>query len=308
MGSLPITTKNLFFTTTPHVPWFSSSNRRTTTTKTVYLNKRKNNKVVFASSSSSNNEQDKNTPQFDNEDLMELKLGRYLGEDPKLTLAKKGKVVEIEELPFDVERPWAKKNSPPKEQGLQFKPDDDDNVAMGIKKPNQTESKGGNVRKSNVPNVILRKPSLYNEDEDEVEDMSSRLRIKPNLSLKRQSGQVKDKFSDMTLLRKPGSSIAKNVDSQLKTPKEEPSYEVSNLTLLEQPHRPSSNKKLEKFAKPSEKLAKPIDEVSKMTLLEQPHRPSSDKKLEKFEEPSDEVSNLTLSEQPHRPSCNKELE
>jgi hypothetical protein len=90
MGSLPITTKTLFFTTT-HLPLFSSSNRRTTstTTRTVYLNKRKNNKVVFASSSSSqHNQQDKNTPQFDNDDIMELKLGRYLGEDPKLTLAK----------------------------------------------------------------------------------------------------------------------------------------------------------------------------------------------------------------------------
>jgi hypothetical protein len=88
MGSFPITTKTLFFTTTTHLPWFSSSNRRTT--RTVYLNKRKNNKVVFASSSSSSqhNEQDKNTPQFDNDDIMELKLGRYLGEDPKLTLAK----------------------------------------------------------------------------------------------------------------------------------------------------------------------------------------------------------------------------
>jgi hypothetical protein len=87
MGSFPITTKTLFFTTTTHLPWFSSSNRRTT--RTVYLNKRKNNKVVFASSSSSqHNQQDKNTPQFDNDDIMELKLGRYLGEDPKLTLAK----------------------------------------------------------------------------------------------------------------------------------------------------------------------------------------------------------------------------
>jgi hypothetical protein len=88
MGSFPITTKTLFFTTTTHLPWFSSSNRRTT--RTVYLNKRKNNKLVFASSSSSSqhNEQDKNTPQFDNDDIMELKLGRYLGEDPKLTLAK----------------------------------------------------------------------------------------------------------------------------------------------------------------------------------------------------------------------------
>ncbi|KAK2385074.1 30S ribosomal protein S1 protein [Trifolium repens] len=331
MGSFPITTKTLFFTTTTHLPWFSSSNR-TTSTRTVYLNKRKNNKVVFASSSSSHNkEQDKNTPQLDNDDIMELKLGRYLGEDPKLTLAKimgrkanpdvsyldieksfynkkKGKVVEIEELPFQVERPWSKKNSPPQGQGLQFKSDD---VAMEIKKPNQTQRKGVNVRKSSVPNVILRKPSSLNneEDKDEVEDVSSRLRIKPNFSLKMQSGQVKDKFSDMTLLRKPGSSIAKNVDSELKTRKEEPSYEVSNLTLLEQPHRPSCNKELEKSAKQEvEKFAKPSDEVSNLTLLEQPRRPSSNKELEKFADPSDEVAKVTLLEQLHRPSGGKEEE
>ncbi|WJX47963.1 hypothetical protein P8452_34594 [Trifolium repens] len=336
MGSFPITTKTLFFTTTTHLPWFSSSNRRTT--RTVYLNKRKNNKVVFASSSSSSqhNEQDKNTPQFDNDDIMELKLGRYLGEDPKLTLAKimgrkanpdvsyldieksfynkkKGKVVEIEELPFEVERPWAKKNSPPQGQGLQFKSDDDDDndVAMEIKKPNQIQSKGRNVRKSSVPNVILRKPSSLNnkEDKDEVEDVSSRLRIKPNFSLKMQSGQVKDKFSDMALLRKPGSSIAKNIDSQLKMRKEEPSYVVSNLTLLEQPHRPSCNKELEKSTKQElEKFAKASDEVSNLTLLEQPHRPSSNKELEKFAEPSDEVAKATLLEQPDRPSSKKEEE
>lgn len=323
MGSLPLTSKTSFLTTTAQFPFFSSSNnRRRKTTRTVFLNQRKNYKV-FASSS---RDEDKNTPQLDNYDLMELKFGRLLGEDPKLTLAKvlgrkanpdasyldieksfykrkKGKVVEIEELPFEVERPWAKK-LPPKPQGLKSKSDDsDNNVEMEIKKPNEALRKPGNVRKSNVPNVILRKPSLYNEDKDEDEDvdMSSRLRMKPNLSLKMQSGQVKEKFSDMTLLRKPGSVIGKNVESELKTRKEEPSYEVSNLTLLEQPHRPGCNKEVEKSAKPS-------DEVSKLTLLEQPHRPSCNKELEKFAEPSDEVEKLTLLEQPHRPSSNKELE
>jgi hypothetical protein len=232
----------------------------------------------------------------------------YLDIEKSFYNKKKGKVVEIEELPFQVERPWSKKNSPPQGQGLQFKSDD---VAMEIKKPNQTQRKGVNVRKSSVPNVILRKPSSLNneEDKDEVEDVSSRLRIKPNFSLKMQSGQVKDKFSDMTLLRKPGSSIAKNVDSELKTRKEEPSYEVSNLTLLEQPHRPSCNKELEKSAKQElEKFVKPSDEVSNLTLLEQPHRPSSNKELEKFADPSDEVPKVTLLEQPHRPIDKKEEE
>ena len=228
----------------------------------------------------------------------------YLDIEKAFNKRKKGKAVEIKELPFEVERPWAKK-LPPKPQGLKSKSDDgvDNNVAMEIKKPNEPLRKPGNVRKSNVPNVILRKPSLYNEDKDEDEDvdMSSRLKMKPNLSLKMQSGQVKEKFSDMTLLRKPGSVIGKNVDSELKTRKEEPSYEVSNLTLLEQPHRPGCNKEVEKSVKPR-------DQVSNLTLLEQPHRPSCNKEVEKFAESSDEVEKLTLLEQPHRPSSNKELE
>lgn len=89
MGSLPLTSKSSFFITTTQFPFFSSSSntrRRTTTTTTttVFLNQRKNYKV-FASSS---RDEDKNTPQLDHYDLMELKFGRLLGEDPKLTLAK----------------------------------------------------------------------------------------------------------------------------------------------------------------------------------------------------------------------------
>jgi len=79
MGSLPLTSQTSFLTTTPQFPFFSSRK-----TRTVFLNQRKNYKV-FASSS---REQDNNTPQLDSYDLMELKFGRLLGEDPKLTLAK----------------------------------------------------------------------------------------------------------------------------------------------------------------------------------------------------------------------------
>jgi len=83
MGSLPLTSKTSFLTTTAQFPFFSSSSRTRKTT-TVFLKQRKNYKV-FASSS---REEDKNTPQLDSYDLMELKFGRLLGEDPKLTLAK----------------------------------------------------------------------------------------------------------------------------------------------------------------------------------------------------------------------------
>ncbi|XP_058731981.1 uncharacterized protein LOC131603610 [Vicia villosa] len=322
MESLPLTSQTSFLTTTTLLPRFPSSNKTTTTTtrtRTLYLNQRKFNKV-FASSSHSHEEQKK--PKLDDEDLMDLEFGRLLGEDPKLTLAKimgrkanpdasyldieksfykrkKGKAVEIEELPFEVEIPWAK-NSPPESRP---EPNDGDkNVAMEIKKPSSTPSKPGSVRKSSVPKAILRKPSLFKKDEDdEEEDVSSRLMLKPNLSLEMMGGQVKEKFSDMTLLRKPGASIGGNRDGGLKMRKKEAGYEVAKLSLLEQPHRPSSNKDLKKFVEPR-------DEVANLTLLKQPHRPSSNKELDKFVEPKDGVANLSLLEQPHRPSSNKELE
>lgn len=219
----------------------------------------------------------------------------------------KGKVVEIEELPFEVsmerkssgklDDPGLARPVPPAKglqfktddnkvaleikkpqrieresnsnlglvrpvpaKGLQFKPDDN-KVAMEIKKPDRTGSEAGNVRKSSVPNVILRKPTVYKDDEDE--DRNSRLRMRPNLSLKMRSGQVNERFSDMTLLRKPEQPIAENADtiqepssnlddrgnndSELKMRKEEPCDEVSNWTLLEQPHRPSGKKEEEQF-------------------------------------------------------------
>ncbi|KAJ1406032.1 S1 domain [Sesbania bispinosa] len=277
MGSLPLTSKP-FFTTRTHLPLFSSDRR--TPPRTVYLNQRTK---VFASRSKEEEE-----PQFDSYDLMELKFGRLLGEDPKLTLAKimgrkanpdasyldieksfyknKGKVVEIEEVPFEGSKPRKSSGKldalglvrPVPAKGPKFKADDN-KVALEIKKPSQRESKEGNVRKSNVPNVILRKPTVYQGDDDEA--MSSTLRMRPNLSLKMQSGQVKEKFSDMTLLRKPGPPISNNTDMiqepsshldgdddiGLKMWKEEPSDEIGNLTLLEQPHRPSGEKEEEQF-------------------------------------------------------------
>ncbi|KAJ1411834.1 S1 domain [Sesbania bispinosa] len=278
MGSLPLTSKP-FFTTRTHLPLFSSD-RRTPPPRTVYLNQRTK---VFASRSREEEE-----PQFDSYDLMELKFGRLLGEDPKLTLAKimgrkanpdasyldieksfyknKGKVVEIEEVPFEGSKPRKSSGKldalglvrPVPAKGPKFKADDN-KVALEIKKPSQRESKEGNVRKSNVPNVILRKPTVYQGDDDG--GMSSTLRMRPNLSLKMQSGQVKEKFSDMTLLRKPGPPISNNTDTiqepfshldgdgdiELKMWTEEPSDEIGNLTLLEQPHRPSGEKEEEQF-------------------------------------------------------------
>ena len=192
----------------------------------------------------------------------------------------KGKLVKVEELPFDVgkegksssslddlglKRPvpieGTKSNSDVKKVELEVKKpvpikgtkfnSDDKKVALEVKKPSQSARKAANNNKSSVPNVILRKPTVYKEDDDG--DVPSRLRIKPNLSLKMGNGQVKEKFSDMTLLRKPEPSIAKDADKKkelskqedarqtydidLKVQLEEPDDKLGNLTLLRQPER-----------------------------------------------------------------------
>ncbi|KAK7251285.1 hypothetical protein RIF29_34340 [Crotalaria pallida] len=281
MGSLPLTSKSFFFLT--HFPSFSSSHRRRTT---LYLNNNQRPNRAFKVFASSQSQEDEKPPKpkLNSYDLMELKFGRLLGEDPKLTLAKimgrkanpdasyldieksyrkkKGKIVEVEEVPFDVS--MGRKSSskldglslarPVPVKGAQFK-SDDNQVALEIKKPSLPESKAGNAKKTNVPNVILRKPTVYKGDD---EDVLSRLRMRPNLSLNMRDGEVNDRFSDMTLLRKPEPSVIKDTDTkqepathlegqrtndnELEMTKVEPSDEIGNFTLLEQPRKPGSEK------------------------------------------------------------------
>ncbi|XP_028796284.1 uncharacterized protein LOC114751781 isoform X1 [Neltuma alba] len=244
---------------------FSFSSERRSAIRIFYSNKRSNTFTVRASRDEA--------PKLDRFDQMELKFGRLIGEDPKLTLAKimgrkanpeasyldieksfyknKGKLVEVEEVPFEGSK---RKSSgslddlglvrPVPVKGTNFK-SEDNKTSSEIKKPSKPASKAVNVTKSSVPNVILRKPTVYKEDGNE--DTSSKLRIKPNLSLKMRNGQSKDKFSNMTLLRKPEPSIAKENDlkqepsalmnaqmtndNDLNMRKEEP----DNRTLLKKP-------------------------------------------------------------------------
>ncbi|CAL1375381.1 unnamed protein product [Linum trigynum] len=196
-----------------------------------------------------------NEPQLDEWDEMELKFGRYLAEDPKLTIAKmmarkvnpdasflevekefhrnKGKLVEIEELPFDIasER---KKNStssssldglsltrPVLKQGMRFQEEVSKPARLPqMKKPIRTVVKdaaaGSNVKQHRVPDVILRKPCIFGaEDGGEDKDLKSRVRmIQPNLMLKMRGTQRRERFSDMTLLRKPEAmSVEKKQES-----------------------------------------------------------------------------------------------
>ncbi|KAK4435298.1 hypothetical protein Salat_0693200 [Sesamum alatum] len=180
--------------------------------------------LVFAS---------KDDSKLDEWDKMELKFGRMLGEDPKITLAKimgrklnpdmsyleieklldkkKGKALdeEIKEVPFDLSdekkstqsiqgldlvRPVPKKGT---NFGTTNKP-----VESNAKNSKQTIQKATKESKSSVPNVILRKPSSYYEN-DGGDGKSSRFSMKPNLSLKMGKNPQQERFSDITLLKKP---------------------------------------------------------------------------------------------------------
>ncbi|XP_057463614.1 uncharacterized protein LOC130753502 [Actinidia eriantha] len=224
---------------------------------------------------------------LDQWDLLELKFGQLIGEDPKLTVAKirgrklnpdasyleieklfyekGGKSREIEEVPFDVSDEGKSSNSmnglnlvrPVPKKGIKFdvdarpletvvkkpglpvrKPIDSNRgslpnvnfrkpaafsendiglqnslelrvkpklslkVETGVKKPSQPVRKPVDSNKSSLPNVILRKPTTFSEDDMELPN-SSKLKIKPNLSLKIGNKNMNDKFSDITLLKKP---------------------------------------------------------------------------------------------------------
>ena len=122
----------------------------------------------------------------------------------------KGKAVEIKEVPFDV----SMKKKPPNvldglnlvrpvpKEGFKFQ-EEDKPESPKIKKSDQPVGKAMNNAKRGVPNVILRKPSLYVEDDVEDRPSRNRVNILPNLTLKMGNDQNKEKFSDMTLLRKP---------------------------------------------------------------------------------------------------------
>ncbi|VVA30056.1 PREDICTED: 30S ribosomal [Prunus dulcis] len=273
-----------FFPTSTRIPLLSSRTSRRLKTQ---IFPPKNTKFIVFSS--------KEEPRLDPLDQMEMKFGRLIGEDPKLTLAKilgrkanpeatymeieksfyknKGKLIEIKEVPFDgsKEVPTTQEKKVPfdgprkvqsstsldglnlvrpvPKKGVKFEVDYKPRVSE-IKNLRRPVAKPVERTKSSVPNVILRKPTSYYEDDDE--DMSSRLRIKPNLSVKMRNEQPKEMFSDMTLLRKPqaasvdkssenkkeqSSDVDRNVigDAELEEWREEENDEVSGFTLLEKP-------------------------------------------------------------------------
>ncbi|KAM7531291.1 hypothetical protein LguiB_034701 [Lonicera macranthoides] len=212
-------------------------------------------------------------PNLNSWELMELKFGKLLGEDPQLTMAKvmgkrmnpdmsnleieklfykkKSKGVKIEEVPFDVPDKVRSSGSPnglnlvrpvPK-KGVKFETSGSKPKVLKVKRPGRPAATAEETR-SRVPDVILRKPSMFSEEDVETEN-SSKLRIKPNFSLKMSKEQAKERFSDLTLIRKP-KPVNLNLDK-----KEEPSdgtktkvsndieengSKINDVPLLEKPN------------------------------------------------------------------------
>ncbi|KAL4346300.1 hypothetical protein GQ457_17G021610 [Hibiscus cannabinus] len=227
---------------------------------------------------------EKEEPKLDKWDQMELKFGRLLGEDPKLTVAKimgrkanpeasyieiekafhknKGKIVEVEEVPFDVEKksPAASSSDglnlvrPVPKKGVKFETDTKPPVS-DMKRPSVSGGKAmDTAKRSTLPNVILRKPAVVNEDD--VEDRPSRFRMKSNLSLRMRNGKANEHFTDMTLLRKPepvtvDTSLDDSDNSVVPEKEEEVGDRVGDFTLLKRPEQVSVStdisEKLEQF-------------------------------------------------------------
>ncbi|KAG8374907.1 hypothetical protein BUALT_Bualt10G0044400 [Buddleja alternifolia] len=220
--------------------------------------------LVFAS---------KDDSKLDEWEQMELKFGRMIGEDPKITLTKimgrkinpdlsyleiekllhkkKGRAFyeDIEEVPLDLSdekkqtksvqglnlvRPVPKKGfkeipfdvsdenksiksvqglnlvRPVPKKGTKFEVTNkpvkgDDKISI------QPTIKATKESKSSVPDVILRKPGLFNEDDEK----SSKFGMKPNLSLKMGKEQQRERFTDFTLLKRPEPmTVSPDIDKQ----------------------------------------------------------------------------------------------
>nr|XP_011463838.1 PREDICTED: uncharacterized protein LOC101304100 [Fragaria vesca subsp. vesca] len=324
-------------TLTTHTPFFTNRTRFPSLSRApIPVFPPKNTNFIVYSS--------KDEPKLDPLDQMELKFGRMIGEDPKLTLAKilgrkanpeasymdieksfyknKGKIVEIKEVPFgvpknaevskpmeglglDMVRPVPKKVKsspldglnlarPVPKKGVKFEVDDKPRGSEVKKLSRPVAPKGVDGSKGSVPNVILRKPSLFSEDD--VEDTRSRLRIKPNLSLKMRIEQPKEKFSDMTLLRKPEPVIV-DEDSEKKQDESSSSVGrngVGDMTLLRKPEAESINGSIGKIQEQSSSVDMSVIGDAEMEMLS--------------EEVNNEVSGFTLLEKPKALSMEKNIE
>lgn len=136
----------------------------------------------------------------------------------KLLDKKKGRAFDegIEEVPFDLSDEKKSTESvqglnlvrPVPKKGIKFEATDKP-VEPNAKSYIQPIKKPSEETKSSVPDVILRKPRSFNEDDD-GNGKSTWFGMKPNLSLRMGKEPQKERFSDFTLLRKPEPMTAES--------------------------------------------------------------------------------------------------
>ncbi|XP_055819630.1 sister chromatid cohesion protein PDS5 homolog C [Solanum dulcamara] len=285
--------------------------------RTVFFSRKTKKVTVFAS------KDDRSSNKLDQWDQMELKFGRLIGEDPKLTLAKiisrktnpetsyleieesfdkkKGKTSgEIVEVPFDASKEKKSLNSsnglnlvrPVPKKGVTFEVDEKPLKSEGYKQ-SQPISRPEVSRKSSVPNVILRKPSLYSE-----EDESSKFKIKPNLTLKMGKELKPEKFSDVVLLKKPEPVRISSNDSEKNG---QSSDKSSDVTLLKRPEPMRINSdNSEKNGQSSDVLPVASDDTVDASLTEVYASTSESKNSLLLNKP--EPGNLNLKIDPNQES------
>lgn len=177
----------------------------------------------------------------------------------------KGKIPDIESIPLDWSKEEKKKKSssldgldlvkPVPRNGVKFETSE----TPVMKKPNPSLKKPLEAAqvaappKRTLPNVILRKPSSYYVNSDD--DDESKLRLKPNLTLKMRNERENERFSDMTLLRKPepvkvdaqeensGDKLLNDGKTMEEVEQEDGVY--SEYTLLEKPEVKSKPENVE---------------------------------------------------------------
>ncbi|CAN4075941.1 unnamed protein product [Withania somnifera] len=291
--------------------------------RTVFFTRKTKKVAVFAYK----DDDDRSSNKLDQWDQMELKFGRLIGEDPKLTLAKiisrktnpetsyleveesfgkkKGKASgEIVEVPFDASKEKEPLNSsnglnlvrPVPNKGVKFEVDDKTLKTVGDKQ-NQSISRPAGSRKSIVPNVLLRKPSLYSE-----EDESPKFKIKPNLMLKMGKELKNEMFSDVTLLKKPEPMMISSDNSEKNG---QSSDKSSDVTLLQKPEPMRiSSVDSEKNGIPSEVLPVASDGTVSASLKEVDASTSESKNSLLLNKP--EPNNLDLKIDPN-PESSEDL-
>ncbi|KVH90111.1 Nucleic acid-binding, OB-fold [Cynara cardunculus var. scolymus] len=230
----------------------------------------------------------KDEDKFDSWDQMELKFGKLIGEDPKLTHAKiigrkahpelsyleieklynrkgnKTVISDIEEVPFDVSDVRRKPNDsldglnltrPVPKKGVKFETSEKPVVpklerpnlplAKGLnnprqsvsnaelqklERPNQPLAEGLNKPRQSVPNAELRKPTTFKDD-----DGSGAMLPRPKLSFKVSNEQEKERFTDMTLVRKPAPFLQKEETEVMDNDEENPHEIQTDVSLLQKP-------------------------------------------------------------------------